>query len=131
MNRVQIFVIATSILLLVFVLELVRRRRLREEYSWLWLVTALGYATIAIFPRITRLTADIVGAENSSSVFILAGFLFLFLICIQFSVRLSRLSDRNKELAQMVAILDSEVRRLTEAAGEAVPTIAERSRTGC
>lgn len=114
MNRVQIFVMISSIFLLLFVLELVRRRQLREEYSWLWLVTAFGYAIIAIFPQVTRITADMMGVERPTSIFILAGFLFLFLICIQFSVRLSRLTERNKILAQMVAILDSEVRRLSK-----------------
>jgi hypothetical protein len=114
MTKIQLLVIASSLFLLLFVLELVRRRRLREEYSWLWLATAIGYATIAIFPSVTRIISVFLGVERSTSIFIFAGFLFLFLICIQFSVRLSRLSNQNKILAQQVAILDSEMRRLAE-----------------
>jgi hypothetical protein len=113
MNKVQLLVIASSLFLLLFVLELVRRRRLREEYSWLWLVTAIGYAMIAIFPSATRIISEFLGVERPTSMFAFAGFIFLFLICIQFSVRLSRLSNQNRILAQQVAILDSEMRRLS------------------
>ena len=35
----KIFAIIASVLIMLLVVELVRRRRLREEYSWLWLLT--------------------------------------------------------------------------------------------
>ena len=44
MSRTHVIAVVSAILLSVFVLEQVRRRRLREEYSWLWLLTAVGYS---------------------------------------------------------------------------------------
>jgi hypothetical protein len=112
MSRIQLFGIVSGLLLLVFVLELVRRRRLREEYAWLWLITALGQLTLSVFPKLQLWVANLLGSDRPISTFILFGFLYLVLICIQFSMRLSRLTDRNKHLAQQVAILDSELREL-------------------
>jgi hypothetical protein len=115
MSRTQIFVIFSGIALLIFVLELVRRRRLREEYSWLWLLTALGYLLVAVWPDLARWVGELLGSPRPVSTFTFLGFFFLFLIAIQFSVQISRLTERNKDLAQQIAILDCGLRELAEA----------------
>ena len=114
MSRTQIIVIGSGVALLLLVLEMVRRRRLREEYSWLWLLTALVYLAIAIWPGLAEWVALAVGIERATSAFAFLGLLFLFLISIQFSMQISRLTEQNKDLAQHLAILDSDVRRLIE-----------------
>ena len=40
----RVFAVVTSIATLAFIVDLVRRRKLKEEYSWLWIVTAEGSA---------------------------------------------------------------------------------------
>jgi hypothetical protein len=115
MSRANIFVILSGVALLIIVLELVRRRRLREEYSWLWLLTAAGYLMVSVWPGLAGWAAQQVGSTRPTAAFTLLGLLFLFLISIQFSVEFSRLKEQNKDLAQQVAILDSEVRALTQA----------------
>ncbi len=111
MSRTEIFAAISAVLLLVLVLEMVRRRRLREEYSWLWLLTAVGYLVIALFPELARQVALLIGSVRPVSAFSFLGLLFLFAICIQFSVQISRLTEQNKDLAQHVAILDGELRK--------------------
>ena len=115
MSRPQILVIISGIVLLIFVLELVRRRRLREEYSWIWLLTAIGYLAVAVVPGLIEWIARGIGSVRPTSVFAFLGLFFLFLVSIQFSVQISRLAEQNKDLAQQIAILDSELRRLTQA----------------
>lgn len=117
MSRTQLFAIVSGVLLLILVLEMVRRRRLREEYSWLWLLTAIGYLFVAIWPGLAEWVSGAIGAARPASAFAFLGLLFLFLIAIQFSVQISRLSEHNKDLAQHIAVLDSELRRLTEHKG--------------
>ena len=46
-DRVQIAALAASIMLLLLVLELVRRRHLAEEYSTLWILSALGLMAVS------------------------------------------------------------------------------------
>jgi len=109
MVRAQLLGLISSVFLLIFVLELVRRRKLKEEYSWLWLITAIGYLFILGFPFLSHWITDITGAERPISAYTFLGIFFLFLICIQFSVRLSHLTTQNRQLAQKIAILDGEL----------------------
>jgi hypothetical protein len=118
MSRTQILAIISAVALLIIVLELVRRRRLREEYSWIWLLTAVGYLAIALVPGLIEWVAGAIGSVRPTSVFAFLGLFFLFLVSIQFSVQISRLAEQNKDLAQQLAILDSELRRIDQAQSE-------------
>ncbi|MEW5986341.1 MAG: DUF2304 domain-containing protein [Chloroflexota bacterium] len=115
MDRVQIIGLVSSIFLLGYVLELVRRRKLREEYSWLWLLTAVGYLVTAAVPGFTQWVARLIGATRPTSAFTFLALFFLSLLCIQFSIRLSNLTERSKHLTQQLAILDSDVQELRRA----------------
>jgi hypothetical protein len=112
MSRTQLVAVLSGVALLIVVLEMVRRRRLREEYSWLWLLTAVGYLLVAVWPDLGVWVAGAIGSDNPLSTFTFLGLLFLFLISIQFSVQISTLTEQNKNLAQQIAILDSEIRKL-------------------
>jgi hypothetical protein len=112
MSRAQFVVIGAGVALALFILEMVRRRRLREEYSWLWILAAVGYFLLAIWPQLAQWIAGFIGSTNPVSAFTFLGFFFLFVLCIQFSVQISRLTEQNKNLAQQIAVLDGEVRRL-------------------
>ena len=123
MSRTQTLAIISAVALLIIVLELVRRRRLREEYSWIWLLTAIGYLAIAMVPGLIEWVAGALGSVRPTSVFAFLGLFFLFLVSIQFSVQISRLAEQNKDLAQQLAILDSELRRMDQAQS-APPAVA-------
>jgi hypothetical protein len=114
MLRTQVVAIIAGLILAVWILEMVRRRRLREEYSWLWLLTAIGYFSVALEPRLADWVARLIGSSNPVSAFTFLGLLFLFLISVQFSVQISRLVEQNKNLVQHIAILDGEIRELVE-----------------
>lgn len=112
MDKTQFLAIFSGVFVFVFVLELVRRRELREEYSWLWLAMSGGFLLVAVFPKTFLWFTTLIGTRQPAVTFNFLGVFFLALICIQFSVRLSRLTNRNKHLAQQIAILDSELRIL-------------------
>jgi hypothetical protein len=118
MSRTQLFAILSGLALLILVLEMVRRRRLREEYSWVWLLTAIGYFLVAVWPALSVWVSRLIGSANPASVFTFLGLFFLFLLCIQFSVQISRLAEQSKDLAQQIAILDSELRSLAQGSND-------------
>jgi hypothetical protein len=120
MSRTQLVAILSAVALLLLVLEMVRRRRLREEYSWIWLLTAMGYLLVAVWPNLGVWVAGAIGSDNPQSTFTFIGLLFLFLISIQFSVQISSLTEQNKDLAQQIAILDSEIRKLAKSEADEV-----------
>lgn len=105
MHRIEIFALAGSVGLLVLILELVRRKRLKEKYSLLWLFTAVVLLTVSLSKDLLDALGRMMGIYYSPTAFFLLAFLFLMLITIQFSVVLSKLSERNKVLSQEVALL--------------------------
>lgn len=112
MERSVIFTIAVAVGALLLVLELVRRRRLREEYSLLWLGTALVMLLVSAWRDLLHGLSDAVGiAYPPNLLFLLAAF-FLLLMLLYFSTVITRLTQENKEIAQEVALLKHEVAQL-------------------
>ncbi len=111
-NKVVALVIGIGMLLLI--IELVRRRRLREEYSWLWLLTAAVILVLTIWFDLLKWFTHLVGAMTPSSTIFFFAFVFLILISLHFSVAISRLTDRNREIAQKYALLELEMNELKE-----------------
>lgn len=110
--RNKVVALAFGIMMLLLVVELVRRRKLREEYSWLWLMTGTVILLLALWFDLLKWMTHLVGAITPSSTIFLFAFLFLILISLHFSVVISKLTDRNKELAQKHALLESEFNEL-------------------
>src|SRR3954451_15531823 len=113
-NRIQILTILVAALLLVGVIELVRRRRLLERYALLWLLASLVLLGLAIWRgALDKIAAQLGVAYPPNAIFIVA-FGFVLWMLLHFSVAVSRLSDQSKILAQRLALLEERVRRQGE-----------------
>lgn len=110
--RNQIIALIVSMGMLILIIELVRRRKLREEYSWLWLLTGAVILILTVWFDLLKWMTHMVGAVTPSSTIFLFAFLFLILISLHFSVVISKLTDRNKELAQRYALLELELKEM-------------------
>src|SRR4030042_5748651 len=97
--------LAISVLLVVFIVELVRRRKLREEYSWLWLSLSVAMFVLALWPGLLHVITGLIGAVLTTSTLFFFALVFLVLINIQFSVEISSLRSQVKNLAQQLALL--------------------------
>lgn len=115
--RISLISMLGSVGLLVLILELVRRKRLKEKYSLLWLFTALILLALSVSKGLMDRLSTLMGIYYSPSAFFLLAFVFLMLITVQFSVVISRLSERNKSLAQEVALLKLRVKNLEGGSG--------------
>jgi hypothetical protein len=104
----QGFVVAASAFFLLLVLELVRRRKIGERFSLLWILIAVGMllaATVA-FPLLFRL-APLLGVVYPATALFLLAFLGLTVLSLYFTVILSQLHRQNCILAQRVALLEA------------------------
>ena len=108
--RQKTLALVVSGALLLLILELVRRRKLREEYSWLWLLTALAIMTLALRYDFLLTMTQLIGAVVPISTLFFFGLVFLMVISISYSVRISTLSLQVKNLAQKLTILEGYVR---------------------
>jgi hypothetical protein len=113
MLKIQMIIGAVSILLLAIVIELIRRRRLKEEYSLLWLLSGFVILTFSIFPNLLHVISRMVGMYYLTTLLVIS-FLFLLLIVLHFSTVISKLSEKNKELAQDLSILDFRFKELDQ-----------------
>ncbi len=105
MNRVTLFSICASGALLLYILEMVRRRKLREEYSILWLAGSVVILVLSINQDWLVGIAHAVGIAYPPSFLFLVGILFILLILIHFSIAISKLHQMNKKMAQEIAMM--------------------------
>jgi hypothetical protein len=110
-TRVQVVEVVAAALLFLFILELVRRRRLAEPYALLWLLAAAVLIVFAVWEGLLADFADLVGIEIPSNALFALAFGFVLVLLLSFSVVVSRLSRENRVLAQEVARLSEELRR--------------------
>lgn len=114
-HRIGLFII--SIAFVVLVLELVRRGHLKERYALLWLAAAAGGLVIGLAPRTVVWVSSAFGFQYLT-VFYVASFLFLLLMVLAFTVVISKLSERNRALAQEVALLSRRIEVLESRSDE-------------
>jgi hypothetical protein len=104
-DRAMIFGLAASIAALIFIIELVRQRRLREEYSLLWLATAVVLMILSVSRPLLDVLANLIGIAYPPSALFVVAVIFVLLILLHFSTVLTRLTQENKESAQQLALL--------------------------
>jgi hypothetical protein len=137
-TRIQILAIAGSGLLLVVVLELVRRKAFLERYALLWLFSGLVLLGLSVWQGVLEVVADTVGIAYPPNALFLVAFGFVLVLLLHFSLAVSRLSDQSKVLAQRLALVeqrleetDRQVRaRRRVGGGSELESIAEAPFTG-
>jgi len=107
--RLNLFAIIGSIILLLVILELIRRRYLQERYSLIWIVTGTFFLLLSIRTDILYRISHFLGFYIPSNALFFFGILFLILIVLGLSVITSRLSVKNKILAQEIVLLKKRV----------------------
>lgn len=106
--RQQIIGFLFSLIIFSLIVNLVYKRNLKEEYSWLWMLTGgLLFLLIARYELLEWLTRQI-GATHATSTLFFCAILFLMLLCIQFSIVLTTLSRQVKTLSQEITLLRAE-----------------------
>ncbi len=109
MDLLKIISIVASGSVFVLVLELIRRGRLKERYSLLWLFASGILLVLSSSRHMLEFLSLMVGIYYAPSFLFLLAFLFLLLITLHFSVVISGLSEKNKKLAQELALLRQEM----------------------
>ena len=117
--RQKLFAIAVALLLILLIIELIRRRKLREEYALVWLAVGIGVVLLvwryAILERVTRL----IGAVMPTTTLFLFALFFLLVMAMHFSIKLSKLTGQIKDLTQEIGILRTELESRRGQSGEA------------
>ena len=112
---VQIAAIVVSTALLLTVLDLVRRRKLSEEHSVVWIVCAVALLILSIWRESLHVVAAWLGVFYPPAVLLLVLVFSVFTACLAFSVVISRQGAQIERLAEEVAILAARDREARDA----------------
>ena len=115
--RQKIAMIIICISIFIIILDLVRRRKLREEYSWLWLLTSAALFVLVIQYSWLELITEAMGAVLPTTTLFIGALVFLMFLSIQFSVRISKLTDQVKNMVQENALLREKIEDIKDDKG--------------
>jgi hypothetical protein len=101
----RILAILVSVGIFGLVIELVRRRRLKEEYSLLWVLTSIVLLVLSIWYELLLTITDAIGAVMPSSTLFFFGLAFALLMLLHFSVRISQLERSVTLLVQEIGLM--------------------------
>ena len=118
--RARIFAVVLGFVVSLFVINLVRTKKLKEEFALLWLLTSIVLVLTPLVIDYLDLVAYALGIEYPPALIFLLAIISLLLILFQFSMRISRFSEQIKVLIQEVAVLRARIEDLEQVqSGEA------------
>lgn len=117
--QIRLWIGLISLAFFVATFEFVRKRRLREEYAILWLLTALSVAVLSFWPRMIEMLSRVTGFYYLTSVVFIV-FVFVIAVLMHYSVEISKMKDTNKELVQKCALLEQKIREIDERTTEGI-----------
>jgi hypothetical protein len=121
MDIVKALAIAGSATILFIVLELIRRGRLKERYALLWLFSGIVMLILSLSRGLLDSISHLVGIYYPPSFLFMIAFVFLLFITLHFSSVISGLAEKNKRLAQEMALLRKALEEMRSATREAGP----------
>ena len=104
--HLRILIAILSFLLLVAIFELIRRGKLLEKYSFLWLAVGVFALIFGIWPDSLTFVSSLLKLHHLT-VMLMVTFLFLLSIVLHYSVAISQLDKKNKELTQKLALIET------------------------
>lgn len=120
----RIVLLVLGLGLLGLTLNLIRKRRLREEYAVLWVATSIVTLLFVLFSGVLFNVATWLNLDHVMLMLLIV-FVFLMAIVLHYSVAISRHSEREKGLSQEVALLKDELEKLREEVRQPPPPPAE------
>lgn len=108
-TRIQIIAIAGSIAFILFILYQIRAKRLREDYSLIWLFFGAVFLFFSCWRESLDYLSYLVGVAYPPATIFIILIMVLFLIVIQFSIIITKQSNQLLRLAQEIGRLKQKV----------------------
>lgn len=108
-GKIQFFSMLGSVLLLLFIVYLIRKRKLRVEYAILWIIVFLVFFAISIFRGSIEIISGFLGIYYAPASLFIILIVGLFLLMLHFSIIISDLKKKVNKLAVNVAFLEEEI----------------------
>jgi len=113
-SRIQVVALTVSIVLLLIVLELVRRRKITEEYSFIWILSSLMLLAVSVRREILHAAARWLGIYYPPILLVMVLIVIVFAASLGFSIIVSRQRQQIERLIEETSILSAELRDMRE-----------------
>ena len=104
----KVFAILVGILIFVIIITLVKNKKLKEEYSWLWLLTGFFIIVLVLWYDLLLMLTHLIGAVLPTTTLFIFAILFLICLALNFAIKISALTDQVKNLTQKVSIMEAD-----------------------
>ena len=105
LGRAQLTALVASIAIAIMVIELMRRGRLREEYSIMWLLLAFGMTGLSLSGKLLEYLAHLTGIFYPPSALFAVALIGCLVLFMHFSIVISKLTGQVTTLAQEMALM--------------------------
>ena len=114
MTKIQIISILFSFCFLGFIFEIIRRKMLKEAYALIWVIMGLSFLVLSCWQKGLDWISSLCGIVYPPAFLFLVMLTAVIMILIQYSVVLSRQTDKIRAMAQDIALLRERLDKLNE-----------------
>ena len=107
---IRLLIFALGLMLSIIIFELVRRKKFREELSLIWFIVGIAIMTSSVADLIVDPVARKLGIGYPPALVFVWVIFFLILALLYFSVLISDLKGKIKELSQKIALMEYELK---------------------
>jgi len=107
--------LAVAVVVGIVLFRLLRAGRIREKYSALWIIVGAGVVVLAVWPGLLNFLAEAIGVALPVNLLFFLAILLLLGVTLHLSLEASRLEDETRVLAERVALLSLDLRRVKKA----------------
>lgn len=109
-HRLFFISVLTALFFLWFILHNVKKERIKEAYALVWVLLGVSFLVITLIPQYTIWPfANFIGIYYGPGAIFLVLIILMLIIMIQFSIVISKQSERIKNLAQETALLKNKL----------------------
>lgn len=103
--NVYILSLIFGIIFLFFIIQMVRKNRLLEKYSLLWILFAVALLILSSTPLVIESIAALLDIKYAPSVLFLFGLVFLLIYCLHITIVFSKQTEQIRKLNQELALI--------------------------
>jgi hypothetical protein len=113
-SKVQIFFIIAIVTYLIFIIHLLKKKKLNLKYTLLWLIAGVVLLIVTIFPNLMYSISNILGIKTPVNSALILASMFIIVILITITSIVSGLNNNLRVLTQEVALLEKRIRELSQ-----------------
>lgn len=108
----KVFAIICSLIIFLTIIFLVKRGKLKEEFTWVWFLIGCMILGLVLWYDLLLFFSSVIGAATPTTTLFIFGIVFLLIICLHFAIKISHLTDQVKNLVQKVSLLEARQREM-------------------